>query len=70
MLNVGLTPNSGGNSSLYALSLIFSIILKGPSAQNISLDFLKSRNRSFLKCNQTKSPGYNFTSLRPLLSAI
>jgi hypothetical protein len=36
---MGLTPNSGGNSSLYALSLIFSRILKGSSAKDISLDF-------------------------------
>src|SRR5438105_1891809 len=39
MLNVGLTPKSGGNSSLYALSLIFSRTLKGSAALGISLDF-------------------------------
>jgi hypothetical protein len=70
MLNVGLTPNSGGNSILYVLLLIFSRILKGPSAQDISLDFLKSGNYSFLKCNQIKSHGSNFSSFRPLLPAI
>jgi hypothetical protein len=70
MLNVGLTPNSGGNLSLYALLLFFSKILKGPSTRKKSLDFLKLGNYSFLKCNQTKSPGSNFTSLRPLLPAI
>jgi hypothetical protein len=32
MLKLGLTPNSGGNSSLYALSLILARILKGPAA--------------------------------------
>jgi hypothetical protein len=70
MLNVGLTPNSGGNSSLYALSLIFLRILKEPSTRDISLDFLKSGNHFFLKCNQTKSPSSNFTSFQPLLPAI
>jgi hypothetical protein len=66
---VGLTPNSRSNLSLYALSLIFSKILKGPSAQDISLDFLRSGNRYFLKCNQTKYHGSNFTSFCPLLPA-
>jgi hypothetical protein len=70
MLKLGLTPNSGGNSSLYALSLILARILKGPVAQDISLDFLNSRNRSFLKCSHTKSPDSSFTSLRPLLAAM
>ena len=42
MLNVGLTRNSGGNSSLYALSFIFSKILYGPAARGINLDFLNS----------------------------
>jgi hypothetical protein len=40
MLKLGLTPNSRGNSSLYALSLILARILKGPAARDISLDFL------------------------------
>jgi hypothetical protein len=70
MLKLGLTLNSGGNSSLYALPLILARILKGPAAQDISLDFLNSENRSFLKCNHTKSPGSSFTSLRPLLAAM
>jgi hypothetical protein len=48
ILNVGLTPNFGGNSSLYALSLIFLRILKEPSTRDISLDFLKLENHSFL----------------------
>jgi hypothetical protein len=39
---------SRGNSRLYALSLIFSRIIKGPSTRNISLDFLKLGNHSFL----------------------
>jgi hypothetical protein len=39
MLNVGLTvPKSAGSSSLYALSLIFSMTLKGPSTRGINLD--------------------------------
>jgi hypothetical protein len=70
MLKLGLTPNSGGNSSLYALSLILAKILKGSAAQDISLDFLNSENRSFLKCSHTISPGSSFTSLRPLLVAM
>jgi hypothetical protein len=57
MLNVGLTPKSTGRSSLYALSLIHSSTLNGPSARGINLDFLKAGNLSFLKCKQTKSPG-------------
>jgi hypothetical protein len=67
MLNLGLTPNSEGNPSLYALSLILARILKGLAAQDISLDFLNSENHSFLKCNHTKSPDLSFTSLRHLL---
>jgi hypothetical protein len=70
MLKLRLTPNSGGNSSLYALSLILARILKGPATQDISLDFLNSENRSFLKCSHTKSPGSSFTFLRPLLAAM
>jgi hypothetical protein len=70
MLKLGLTPNSGGNPSLYALSLILARILKGPAARDISLDFLNSRNHSFLKCSHTKSPGSSFTFLRPLLAAM
>jgi hypothetical protein len=65
MLKLGLTPNTGGNSSLCALSLILARILKGPAARDISLDFLNSENRSFLRCSHTKSPGSSFTSLRP-----
>jgi hypothetical protein len=48
MLNVGLTPKSTGRSSLYALSLIHSSTLNGPSARGINLDFLKTGNLSFL----------------------
>jgi hypothetical protein len=70
MLKLGLTPNSGGNSSLYALSLILARILKGTTARDISLDFLNSGNRSFLKCSHTKSHSSSFTSLRPLLAAM
>jgi hypothetical protein len=70
MLNLELTPNLGGNSSLYALSLILAKILKGPATRDISLDFLNFKNRSFLKCSHTKSPGSSFTSLRPLLAAM
>src|SRR6266540_7403717 len=70
MLNVGLTPKSRGNSSLYSLSLIFSRTLKGPTALGISLDFLNSGKRSFLKCTHTRSPGSNITSFLPLLPAI
>jgi hypothetical protein len=66
MLMLGLTPNSGGNSSLYALLLILALILKGPAVRDISLDFLNSGNHSFLKCSHTKC----FTSLRPLLPAM
>src|SRR6266498_3559999 len=69
MLNVGLTPKSAGNSSLYALSLILSNTLKGPSALGSNLDFLKSGNLSFLKCSQTRSPGSNVTCFFPLLPA-
>jgi hypothetical protein len=70
MLKLGLTPNSGGNSSLYVLSLILARILKGTAAQDISLYFLNSENRYFVKCSHTKSPGSSFTFLRPLLSAM
>jgi hypothetical protein len=70
MLKRGLTPKSGGNSSLYALSLILERILKGPAARDISLDFLNSENHSFLKCSHTKSPDSSFTSLQPLLTAM
>jgi hypothetical protein len=70
MLKLGLTPNSGDNSSLYALSLILARILKGLAARDISLDFLNSGNRSFLKCSHTKSPGLSFTYLQPLLAAM
>jgi hypothetical protein len=70
MLNLRLTLNSKVNSSLYALSLILARILKGPAARDISLDFLNSENRSFLKCSHTKSPGSSFTFLRPLLVAM
>jgi hypothetical protein len=66
MLNVGLTPKSAGSSSLYALSLILSSTLK----RDISLDFHNSGKQSFLKCNQTKSPGSSLISFRPLLPAI
>src|SRR6266498_2020443 len=69
MLNVGLTLKAVGNSSLYALSLIFSNTLKGPSALGSNLDFLNSGKRSFLKCNQTRSPGSKVTCFRPLLPA-
>src|ERR1041384_1535562 len=67
--NSNTNPKIGGNSSLYALSLIFSSILKGPAPRGMSLDFLKSRNLSFLKCNHTKSPGSNLSSFLPLLPA-
>jgi hypothetical protein len=70
MLKLGLTPNSGGNSSLYVLSLILARILKGPAARDISLDFLNSGNCSFLKYSHTKPPGSSFTSLRYLLPAM
>jgi hypothetical protein len=70
MLKLGLTLNSGGNSSLYALSLILARILKGPATRDISLDFLNYGNRSFLKYSHTKSLSSSFTSLRPLLPAM
>jgi hypothetical protein len=70
MLNVGQIPKSGDNSSLFALSLIFLVILKGPAAHDISFDFLRSGNRSFLKCKNTQSPGSSFTSFRPLLPEV
>ena len=34
----------------------FLMIRNGPSIRGISLDFLSSGNRSFLKCTQTRSP--------------
>jgi hypothetical protein len=46
-VKVGLTPNFEGNSILYALSFIFSIILKGPSTLGINLDFLNSGTYRF-----------------------
>jgi hypothetical protein len=70
MLKLGLILNSGDNSSLYALSLILVRILKVPATRDISLDFLNSENRYFLKCSHTKSSGSSFTSLRPLLAAM
>src|SRR3954468_1826494 len=70
MLNVGLTvPKSAGNSSLYALSFIFSNTLKGPAARGINLDLRKSGKRSLRKCNQTKSPTSNTTCFLPLSPA-
>jgi hypothetical protein len=64
------SPKSVGKSSLYAFSLIFLMTLNGPSALGINLDYLKSENRSFLRCNQTKSPGSKsncFLHLSPLI---
>jgi hypothetical protein len=61
-----LTPKSVGRSSIYTLSLIFSSTLNGPSARGNNLDFHNSGNLSFLKCNQTKSPGSKFNSFLPL----
>src|SRR4051812_240374 len=69
MLNVGLTPNSAGSSSLYALSLIFCKTLKGPSARGINLDLCKSGNLSLRRCNQTRSPVSNTTCFLPLSPA-
>src|SRR3954462_14029532 len=70
MLNVGLTvPKSAGNSSLYALSFIFSNTLRGPAAHEINLDLRKSGKRSLRKCNQTRSPTSNTTCFLPLFPA-
>src|SRR3954462_5112636 len=70
MLNVGLTvPKSTGNSSLYALSFIFSNTLKGPAARGINLDLRKLGKRSLRKCNQTRSPTSNTTCFLPLSPA-
>src|SRR3954468_10186539 len=66
MLKLGLTPKSAGNSSLYALSFIFSNTLKGPSARGISFDLRKLGNLSLRKCNQTRSPGAKTTRFLPL----
>jgi hypothetical protein len=68
MLNVGLTPNSEGNSNLYAVLLNFLGILKGSAARDISFDFLNSG--PLIKCNHTKSPDSSFTSFWPLLPTI
>ena len=56
MLKVELTLNSGGNSSLYTLSFIFSIILKEVATLDINLDKRNTENLSFLMSNQTESP--------------
>src|SRR4051812_47105057 len=70
MLNVGLTvPKSAGNSSLYALSFIFSNTLKRQVARDINLDLRKSGKRSLCKCNQTRSPISNTTCFLPLSPA-
>src|SRR3954471_7082859 len=70
MLNVGLTvPKYAGNSSLYALSFIFSNTLKGLAARGINLDLHKSGKRFLRKCNQTRSPTSNTTCFLPLSPA-
>jgi hypothetical protein len=56
-INCGSNRKIYRQSSLYAFSLIFSRTLNRPLALGINLDFLKSENRSFHKCNLTKSPG-------------
>jgi hypothetical protein len=60
---MGLTPNSGGNSSLYALSFIFSRILKGPAARGMTLDFF-SNLETYLFSNET-TPNHQVSILPP-----